>query len=144
MPNVKKWSCLALALVALVVPALAADDLEISQMVDQARQWQQKRRDDLAAELWHKVLRFDPKHTEALARLGAIEARAGNSPAPTPSPSPPAPLAIAAQKKSSAPAKLPASAPSRPRANARNTTTASDPTMNFSSSLELAPLKTQP
>lgn len=144
MQIVKKRTCVTLALATLVAAALAADDLETSQMVDQARQWQQKRRDELAAELWRKVLRFDPKHPEALAKLGAMAARAGNLSTPPPSPPPPPPLAVAAQKKSSAPAKLPASEPSRFKATARSATTASDPTMNFSNSLELAPVKPQP
>jgi len=140
MKNAKKLTCLTLAWATLVVPALAADDLETSQMVDQARQWQQKRRDDLAAEIWHKVLRFDPKHPEALAKLDAIEARAGNLPA-----QPPPPPVVAAKQKPSAPAKLPSSAPFRPQASTPNTTTTtSDPTMNFSSSLDLVPVKPQP
>ncbi len=140
MQNAKKLTCLTLAWATLVGPALAADDLETSQMVDQARQWQQKRRDDLAAEIWRKVLRFDPKHPEALAKLGAIEARAGNLPAQTPPPPD-----VAAKQKPSAPAKLPSSAPSRPQATAPNTTaTTNDPTMNFSSSLDLVPVKPQP
>lgn len=63
----------------LVVPlARAGDDLMASQLVDQAREWQQKDRDDIAAELWRKLLRANPKHAEALVQLGVIEARAGN------------------------------------------------------------------
>jgi hypothetical protein len=143
MQNVKKLTCLTLGLAALVAPTLAADDLETSQMVDQARHWQQKRRDDLAAELWRKVLRFDPKHPEALAKLGAIEARASNLP-PPPAQPPPPPPAVAPKQKASAPAKLTTSAPSRPKASAPGTTKTSDPTMNFSSSLELTPVKPQP
>lgn len=56
----------------------AADDLYNSQIADQARLWQQKNRDDLAASLWRKLLASDPKHSEALIKLGIIEARAGN------------------------------------------------------------------
>ena len=67
-----------LALGALTQPSWSADDLMASQLVDQAREWQQKDRDDLAAELWRKLLRANPKHPEALVKLGAIEARAGN------------------------------------------------------------------
>jgi len=137
MQNVKKLTCLIVGLAALVAPALAADDLETSQMVDQARHWQQKRRDDLAAEAWRKVLRFDPKHPEALAKLGAIEARAGNLP-------PPPPPVVAPKPKPSAPAKLTTSAPARPKASAPGITKTSDPTMNFSSSLELTPAKPRP
>jgi hypothetical protein len=141
MQFVKKLTCLALALASLVPTALAAADLETSQMVDQARQWQQKGRDDLAAESWRKLLRFDPKHPEALARLGAMEARTDNLP---PTPPPPPATDVAQKPKPSAPAKLATSAPSRHKAAAHRKTTASDPTMNLSSSLELAPVKPQP
>ena len=128
-----------MTLAALIAPALASDDLETSQMVDQARHWQKKRRDDLAAELWRKVLRFDPKHPEALAKLGAIEARASNLPPP-----PPPPPVVATKQKPSTPAKLPTSAPSRSKATAPGATITSDPNMNFSGSLELAPVKPKP
>ncbi len=138
MQIVQKLGCLTLTLAAQVAPALASDDLETSQMVDQARQWQQKRRDDLAAEIWRKVLRFDPKHPEALAKLGAIEASAGNLPPSTPPPF------LATNRKASTPAKLPSSAPSRSKASVPGTTTSSDPNMNFSGSLELVPAKPQP
>ena len=56
----------------------SADDLIASELVGQAREWQLKDRDDLAAEVWRKLLRFNPEHPEALVRLGVIEARAGN------------------------------------------------------------------
>lgn len=59
-------------------PAWSADDLISSQLADEARAWQQKNRDDLAADLWRKLLRSDPNHPEALVRLGMIELRAGN------------------------------------------------------------------
>lgn len=64
-----------LALGSFVRPAWPADDLMTSQLVDQARQWQQKDRDDIAAEIWRKLLRTDPSHGEALVELGLIEAR---------------------------------------------------------------------
>lgn len=128
-----------MTLAALIAPALASDDLETSQMVDQARHWQKKRRDDLAAELWRKVLRFNPKHPEALAKLGAIEARASNLPPP-----PPPPPVVATKQRPSTPAKLPTSAPSRSKATAPGATITSDPNMNFSGSLELAPVKPKP
>jgi hypothetical protein len=139
MQIMKNLGCLTLTLAALIAPALASDDLETSQMVDQARHWQKKRRDDLAAELWRKVLRFDPKHPEALAKLGAIEARASNLPPP-----PPPPPVVATKQRPSTPAKLPTSAPSRSKATAPGTTITSDPNMNFSGSLELAPVKPKP
>lgn len=74
----------ALLAITLVVSALAqpvkaaTDDLIASEMVDQAREWQQKDRDDLAAEIWRKLLRANPKHPEALIKLGVIEARSGH------------------------------------------------------------------
>ena len=58
--------------------AWAAEDLITSQLVDQARHWQYKDRDDLAADIWRSVLRADPKHGEALVKLGLIEARNNN------------------------------------------------------------------
>lgn len=79
MQNMGKLAWLALlTMVSLVRPAAAGDDLITSQWVDQARYWQQKNRDDIAADLWRKLLRTDPKHLEALIKLGTIEARAGN------------------------------------------------------------------
>lgn len=69
------WFGLTLALLAL--PSRAGDDLYTTQIVEQARLWQHKNRDDLAANLWRKVLVVEPRHPEALMNLGAIEARAG-------------------------------------------------------------------
>lgn len=74
----EKMAWLALALALFALPAVAGDDLMSSQLVDQARHWQQKNRDDIAAELWNKLLRANPTHGEALVQLGAIEARAGH------------------------------------------------------------------
>lgn len=73
-----KFALLALTLGALAHPARSADDLIGSELVHQAREWQQKDRDDLAADLWRKLLRSNPQHSEALVKLGLIEARAGN------------------------------------------------------------------
>ncbi|MBC7502308.1 MAG: hypothetical protein H7315_17685, partial [Herminiimonas sp.] len=78
MQNIKKMAWLVPLLLSLAQPTWAADDLLSSQLSDQARTWQQKDRDDLAAELWRKVLRADPKHPEALISLAGIELRAGN------------------------------------------------------------------
>lgn len=78
MLKMRKMALLTLALASLARPVGAADDLMSSQLIDQARHWQQKDRDDIAADLWRKVLRADPKHPEALVKLGVIEARAGN------------------------------------------------------------------
>lgn len=76
MQSMKAVVFFILTLGSLMRPAWSADDLMTSQLVDQARQWQQKDRDDIAAELWRKLLRADPGHGEALVELGLIEARA--------------------------------------------------------------------
>ena len=60
-------------------PAWAVEDLVSSQMVDQARTWSQKGRDDLASQVWRSLLLVEPNHPEALVKLGLIEARAGNA-----------------------------------------------------------------
>lgn len=78
MPNIHHYACLLPLLLCLSQPACAADDLMASQMADEARQWQQKDRDDLAAPVWRKLLRAAPQHPEALVNLGLLEARAGN------------------------------------------------------------------
>ncbi|MEN9867037.1 MAG: hypothetical protein RL748_2627, partial [Pseudomonadota bacterium] len=73
-------SCLGLSLaLALCPPAWAAEDPTVQKLIDQARYWQQKKRDDLAADAWRKLLRVDPDHALALIQLGTLEARAGNS-----------------------------------------------------------------
>lgn len=78
MRKIAHFAALLPLLLCLSHPARAADDLMASQMADEARTWQQKDRDDLAAELWRKLLRAAPAHPEALVKLGLIEARAGN------------------------------------------------------------------
>lgn len=77
MGNPTKALWFGFAVLMLALPAHASDDLYASQIVEQARQWQQKNRDDLAADLWRKLLMSDPVHPEALIRLGIIEAHAG-------------------------------------------------------------------
>lgn len=78
MGNPAKALWFGLSFFMLALSSRAADDLYSSQIVDQARQWQQKNRDDQASSLWRKLLIFDPKHPEALIKLGIIQARAGN------------------------------------------------------------------
>ena len=78
MSKIHHYARLLPLLLCLSQPALAADDLMASQMADEARLWQQKDRDDLAAQVWRKLLRAAPDHPEALVNLGMIEARAGN------------------------------------------------------------------
>ena len=74
----KKAALLVLAVGTFMPLAWAAEDLITSQFVDQARHWQYKDRDDLAADIWRSVLRADPEHGEALVKLGLIEARNNN------------------------------------------------------------------
>jgi tetratricopeptide (TPR) repeat protein len=78
MQSIKIVAWLTLAFASLLGPVTAADDLMSTQLADQARHWQQKNRDDLAADLWRKLLLTDPKHSEALVKLGVIEVYAGN------------------------------------------------------------------
>lgn len=65
-------------LIVLSPSVWAVDDLMSRQMVDQARDWSQKGRDDLAEPVWRRVLSVEPSHPEALIKLGLLEARAGN------------------------------------------------------------------
>jgi tetratricopeptide (TPR) repeat protein len=78
MQNIPKTVRLILILVALTQASWAAEDLMTSNLVGQARHWQTKDRDDLAAEIWRSVLRSEPAHGEALVKLGLIEAKVGN------------------------------------------------------------------
>lgn len=78
MRLLRKTAWLALTLASFVSQASVADDLVSSQLVDEAREWQQKDRDDRAASVWRKLLRAVPQHPEALINLGLIEVRAGN------------------------------------------------------------------
>lgn len=57
----------------------AADDLVTSQLRDEARLWQSKDRDDLAADAWNRLLLGSPRHGEALVSLGLIMARSGDT-----------------------------------------------------------------
>jgi tetratricopeptide (TPR) repeat protein len=78
MHNIKKVAWLLPLLLPLAQVAWSADDLVTSQLVDEARTWQQKDRDDLAADVLRKLLRINPGHPEAMVSLAGIEARAGN------------------------------------------------------------------
>ncbi len=68
---------LCMLLLAFHSLAFSADDLVTSQMVDEARLWQSKGRDDLASNVWRRILVTNPQHPEALINLGTIEVRAG-------------------------------------------------------------------
>lgn len=77
MMKMKKMAWVILALSPCAQPVWAADEPLARRLIDQARYWQQKNREDLAAEAWRKLLRAEPNHPIALVQLGAIEARAG-------------------------------------------------------------------
>ncbi|WP_194723925.1 tetratricopeptide repeat protein [Noviherbaspirillum malthae] len=66
------------ATLPLTPAAWSADDLISHQMADEARMWQQKDRDDLAATIWRKLLSTQPLHPQALVQLGLIEAQSGD------------------------------------------------------------------
>jgi cellulose synthase operon protein C len=78
MFNIKRTLGLLGFLILVSPAAWPVDDLMSRQMADQAREWSQKGRDDLAAPVWRRVLSVEPAHPEALIRLGLIEARMGN------------------------------------------------------------------
>lgn len=78
MRKMKRIAWILPLLLPLAQPAWSNDDLVSSQMADEARTWQQKDRADLAAGIWRKLLRANPRHPEALVNLGMIEARRGN------------------------------------------------------------------
>lgn len=61
------------------MPTLAQANPATDRLIEQARAWEQKGRDDLAADAWRKLLRADPKHPQALLQLGLIEARGGQA-----------------------------------------------------------------
>ena len=61
------------------LPAFGADDLATRQRVDEAQALQRKGRDDLASDVWRKLLILDPNQRDALVNLGLIEARAGHT-----------------------------------------------------------------
>lgn len=78
MRFMNKMVWVAFTLASFVPHVWAIDDLISSQLQDQARSWEQKDRNDMAADLWRKLLRTDPGHPEALIKLGLIEAQMGN------------------------------------------------------------------
>lgn len=78
MLNLKRTLGLLGFLILVSPAAWPIDDLMSRQMADQAREWSQKGRDDLAAPVWLRVLSVEPANPEALIRLGLIEARMGN------------------------------------------------------------------
>jgi len=77
MFELKKIACAIMA--AVCVDVSYADSIVISQLLNQAHYWQQRGRDDLAAQSWKKLLTSDPANTEALAGLAIVEAQAGHA-----------------------------------------------------------------
>lgn len=69
-----------LLLMACLVPihVLAIESLVDSQMMDEASSWQEKGRDDFAADIWRKILLTNPTHGEALVSLALHEMQLGN------------------------------------------------------------------
>ncbi len=65
----KLRTCMLALLAPLVMPVWSADDLMTQYFVDQAHEWEQKDRPDLALEIWQKVLLGTPNHPEALRKL---------------------------------------------------------------------------
>jgi cobalamin biosynthesis Mg chelatase CobN len=76
--NLLRLGLLLVGVACASVSTHAADDLAISQRADEALMWQRKSRDDLAADIWRRILVLDPNHALALLNLGLIEARAGH------------------------------------------------------------------
>ena len=76
----KVFSRTTLLLMAYLVPihVLAIESLADSQMMDEASSWQEKGRDDFAADIWRKILLTNPTHGEAMVSLALHEMQLGN------------------------------------------------------------------
>ena len=76
----KVFSRTTLLLMAYLVPihVLAIERLADSQMMDEASSWQEKGRDDFAADIWRKILLTNPTHGEAMVSLALHEMQLGN------------------------------------------------------------------
>jgi hypothetical protein len=72
------WSAVLGLLLLQGQGGYAAGDLVGRQLRDEARMWETKDRDDLAAEAWNRLLLGDPQHGEAMVSLGMIHFRAGD------------------------------------------------------------------
>ena len=72
---------LLLALLSLyTTQVFAVSDSALQQkLLDQAHFWEQRGRDDNAADAWQKLLKIDPANADAMVALGAREARLGNA-----------------------------------------------------------------
>lgn len=56
---------------------MAADDVAVRQLVDQAQYWEKKGDDERAAQAWQKLLRADPLNATAQAGMARLNARRG-------------------------------------------------------------------
>ena len=77
MFEMKKIACAILAVVC--VDVTYADSVLVTQLLNQAQYWQQRGRDDLAAQSWQKLLLSEPANPDALAGLATVEAQAGHA-----------------------------------------------------------------
>lgn len=71
--NRSSRTAIAAAVLTVAGPAMAANELAIKTLMDQAQYWQSKGRGDLSAEAWKKLLLLDPNHVDALASLAQFE-----------------------------------------------------------------------
>ncbi len=67
------YTAIASAVLAAAMPAVAANELAIKTLMDQARFWQAKGRGDLATEALKKILRLEPENVDALSTLAQLE-----------------------------------------------------------------------
>ncbi|MCH8622854.1 cellulose synthase subunit BcsC-related outer membrane protein [Undibacterium sp. TS12] len=74
----KKAAVLALLAVFFESETAFAETALTQQLKEQAQFWQQRGRDDNAADLWRKLLRIDVNNIDALMALSMLEAKAGN------------------------------------------------------------------
>lgn len=72
------WTAVLGLLLLQGLGAYAAGDLVGRQLRDEARMWESKDRDDLAAEAWSRLLLGDPQHGEAMVSMGMINFRSGD------------------------------------------------------------------
>ncbi|MBC3911411.1 tetratricopeptide repeat protein, partial [Undibacterium umbellatum] len=74
----KKAVVLALLTVFFESGTAFAQSALTQQLKEQAQFWQQRGRDDNAADAWRKLLKVDPNNIDALMALSVLEAKAGN------------------------------------------------------------------
>ncbi|MBR7792788.1 BCSC C-terminal domain-containing protein [Undibacterium sp. FT147W] len=76
-----KRKAMALALLAMCVECSTAfaNSPLTQKLVEQAHFWEQRGRDDNAADAWRKVLKVDANNIEALVALGIFDAHSGNA-----------------------------------------------------------------